>query len=289
MASWKVGVSKVDITPTFPVYLGGYGSRTEKHDDVLAPIFARALALEDASGTRAVQLSIELIGVSNELVDSVREAVAEHGVEGAAVRLTATHTHSAPSMPNTCASTLSHLCPPRYHLTGHVAVCGCCPPHGWANLHPAPEDTTREQGIIDIAEYEAWVTPKIIEAATTALASLLPATLEKGTTTCTFAVNRRNNQEDEVEAAHEAGTLDKTALNGPFDHDVELLLARDSDGTALAVAFGCASPRPSPLPTSDHSRGTAQTRATRPCSACSRCTATGRAARWPRSRRSTRG
>ena len=110
-----------------------------------------------------------------------------------------------------------------------------------------------------------------------------------GCTTCTFAVNRRNNQEDEVEAAHEAGTLDKTALNGPFDHDVELLLARDSDGTALAVAFGCASPRPSPLPTSDHSRGTAQTRATRPCSACSRCTATGRAVRWPRSRRSTRG
>ena len=109
MASWKVGVSKVDITPTFPVYLGGYGSRTEKHDDVLAPIFARALALEDASGTRAVQLSIELIGVSNELVDSVREAVAEHGVEGAAVRLTATHTHSAPSMPNTCASTLTSL------------------------------------------------------------------------------------------------------------------------------------------------------------------------------------
>ena len=72
MATWKVGVSKVDITPTFPVYLGGYGSRTEKHDDVLAPIFARALALEDASGTRAVQLSIELIGVSNELVGSVR-------------------------------------------------------------------------------------------------------------------------------------------------------------------------------------------------------------------------
>jgi len=104
MATWKVGVSKVDITPTFPVYMAGYGNRTQKHDDVLAPIFARCLALEDASGTRAVQLSLELLGASNELVDSVREAVAAHGVEGAAVRLTATHTHSAPSLPNTCAS-----------------------------------------------------------------------------------------------------------------------------------------------------------------------------------------
>jgi hypothetical protein len=218
--AWKVGAAKVDITPDWPVYLAGYGSRTKKHESVLAPIYARALALEAADGTRAVQISLELVGVSAGMVEAVRVAVAASGVEPAAVRLTATHTHSAPSL-------------------GDI-YCGCCPPQGWACLHPEPESTSREQGVADIAAYEAWLTPLVVDAATDALAGLRPAALEHGATTCDVAVNRRNNVEAEIAKMAEAGTLDRSALNGPVDHDIELLVARAPGGEALAVAFGYA-------------------------------------------------
>jgi hypothetical protein len=55
---WRAGAAKTDITPSFPVYMSGYGNRTQKHTSVLAPIYARALALEDAAGARAVQISV---------------------------------------------------------------------------------------------------------------------------------------------------------------------------------------------------------------------------------------
>ena len=29
---WRAGVAKVDITPTVPVYMAGYGNRTKKHE-----------------------------------------------------------------------------------------------------------------------------------------------------------------------------------------------------------------------------------------------------------------
>ena len=220
---WKAGVSKVDITPIVPVYMSGYGNRVEKHDEVLAPIYARALALEDAAGTRAVQISVELLGVSNEMVADVRAAVAGLGVEPAAVRLTATHTHSGPSTTN--------------------VYCGCvdC---GWITLNRCPETTTREQGKDDIAAYTAWVTPLLIQAAVDALEALQPATLSHGVTTCDIAVNRRNNDEAEVEKMAETDPnfwSQKAELNGPFDHDVELLVARaEGSGAVLGVAFGYA-------------------------------------------------
>ena len=32
--AWRAGVSKVDITPPYPVYMAGYGNRTQKHNEV---------------------------------------------------------------------------------------------------------------------------------------------------------------------------------------------------------------------------------------------------------------
>ena len=82
--------------------------------------------------------------------------------------------------------------------------------------------------------------PRIIRAATTALATLAPTTLEHGSTRCGVAVNRRNNNEGEIERLAAAGTLDKASLLGPVDHEVELLLARGANGRPTAVLFGYA-------------------------------------------------
>ena len=40
-----VGVAKVDVTPTHPVALAGYGGRTREHEGVDTKIWARALAI----------------------------------------------------------------------------------------------------------------------------------------------------------------------------------------------------------------------------------------------------
>jgi hypothetical protein len=163
---------------------------------------------------------VEILGISNEMVATVRAALAAHGVQPAAVRLTATHTHSGPSTTN--------------------VYCGCCD-CGWITLNQRPEDTSREQGEADIAAFtDDFLVPRLVAVAEAALTALEPATLSHGHTSCDIAVNRRNNDELEVAALAEAGGLDKGALNGPVDHDVELLVARGGGGGVLAVAFGYA-------------------------------------------------
>jgi hypothetical protein len=120
--------------------------------------------------------------------------------------------------------------------------CGCCE-CGWITLNQRPEDTTREQGMADIAEYTEWVTPRLVQCALEAVASLEAAELYHGLGSCDIAVNRRNNVESEVSAMAAAGQLEKSSLAGPFDHSVEVLIAKKagvSAGPALAVAFGYA-------------------------------------------------
>src|SRR5262245_34193046 len=51
-ADFKVGVAKIDITPTEPIYLSGYAARTHASDGVTTHLFAKALALEDRGGSR---------------------------------------------------------------------------------------------------------------------------------------------------------------------------------------------------------------------------------------------
>ena len=49
-AAWQAGVARVDITPSQPVWMGGYASRTHPSEGVRQHIFAKALALKDNTG-----------------------------------------------------------------------------------------------------------------------------------------------------------------------------------------------------------------------------------------------
>ena len=80
-------------------------------------------------------------------------------------------------------------------------------------------------------------TARLVDVATSALAALRPATLEHGTSSCGFAVNRRNNKEAEVAARAAAGTLDRAELCGPVDHGVELLVVRPVVAAGGAAAW----------------------------------------------------
>ncbi len=47
-ANWEVGLSRVDITPTMPLRLSGYGNRTKPSEGVDTPLNVRCMAMRTA-------------------------------------------------------------------------------------------------------------------------------------------------------------------------------------------------------------------------------------------------
>ena len=93
----RAGAGVASITPTPPVYLAGFGARTEPATDVLDQLEARALYLEDAD-TPLVLVVCDLLGMSAGFSLPVRHAIADRlGLDLANVLLSCTHTHQGPS------------------------------------------------------------------------------------------------------------------------------------------------------------------------------------------------
>jgi len=101
---WKAGVAKVLITPEQSMWMAGYGARNHESEGTLVDLWAKALALEDASGNQPImilggELVIEyaiklkqifglntyVIGYSNDLMSYIPSTtiIKEGGYEGA--------------------------------------------------------------------------------------------------------------------------------------------------------------------------------------------------------------
>jgi len=78
-ATWKVGLAKTQITPEKYMWMAGYGSRDRPADGKLTDLWAKAMVLQDASGERALLVTMDLIGVSRELAGGgILPALARH-------------------------------------------------------------------------------------------------------------------------------------------------------------------------------------------------------------------
>src|SRR5438132_14011043 len=64
---WKAGVATVAVTPNQPMWMAGYASRTKPSEGVLSELHAKALAIEDAAGARAVIVTTDLISIPRAL------------------------------------------------------------------------------------------------------------------------------------------------------------------------------------------------------------------------------
>ena len=95
----RAGWASCEITPPLGLPMGGRGPRLAGGTEVLTPLQAGAVVLEDAAGTRAVLISLDLIGTdlgrNTELCLAIASAV---GVAPAAVIVNSSHTHSGPMM-----------------------------------------------------------------------------------------------------------------------------------------------------------------------------------------------
>jgi len=160
-AAWKAGVGKVSITPDETIWLAGFASRTKPSEGVRQPIWAKALALEDASGQRAVVVTLDLVSIRPLVADAVIAHVRQkHGLSRERLLLNVSHTHSAPIVGD---------------FTSYESRMG--------------EYLEAQRPVI--ALYTAALPGKINEAIDKAMAALAPATLHFEQGFAGFAVNRR--------------------------------------------------------------------------------------------------
>jgi neutral ceramidase len=157
-ADFKAGVARVMITPEGPIWLSGYASRTKPSEGKLTELWAKALAIEDAKGSRVVIVTTDLIGLPRALSEEVAARVQkQHGLERARLLLNSSHTHTGPVV--------------------------------YPNLMTMFDLDETQQRVVK--EYARSLADKLVEVVGTALANLAPAELAFGQGTVGFAVNRR--------------------------------------------------------------------------------------------------
>ena len=100
---WKVGLASVDITPETPVPMGGYGGRDAPFEAVEQPLFAKALAIEDNAGKRALLITADILGFTNERSERMAARLGESDrIAREDILFNASHTHSGRWLPGRC-------------------------------------------------------------------------------------------------------------------------------------------------------------------------------------------
>lgn len=154
-----VGVSRIDITPDYPVRLSGFGFRRAESEGVTQRIFAKALAIRGADGSPCVLVTADNLCVPDWITQDVGRRLAKAGVKPGNLTVTATHTHTAPMLQNVAPALFGTPIPPDH------------------------------QDRID--RYTREFTDSLEEVALAAIRDMRPAKLSWAQGRARFAVNRR--------------------------------------------------------------------------------------------------
>jgi hypothetical protein len=152
---WKAGAARVDTTPTTPVRMAGYASRTSPSQGVSHPLFAKALALADTRDHRIVVITCDIISFRRTFRNRVTDRLKDrYGLPSEDVVLLASHNHAGPA--------------------------------------PAdPADGPPREGFENNVEYTRDLENKLVDLVGAALDRLEPAGLSYGIGRAHFALNRR--------------------------------------------------------------------------------------------------
>lgn len=94
---WQVGLARVRITPEVPIRMAGYASRNKPSEGVLAELYAKAMAIQDAQGNRALLLTADVIGYRAEVAEMICRGIMDRtGLERPQILLNPSHTHTGP-------------------------------------------------------------------------------------------------------------------------------------------------------------------------------------------------
>jgi neutral ceramidase len=94
---FKAGIGRADITPTDPIRLAGYASRTKPSEKIDQHLFAKALALQDAPGAITLLMTADTIGTPRGFDDALAERLArELQIDRNRFLFACSHSHSTP-------------------------------------------------------------------------------------------------------------------------------------------------------------------------------------------------
>jgi len=155
---YKVGVAQVDITPTHPIRLSGFGFRRTESEGVYHGIWARAMAIEDESKEPALLITVDVLGIPDDIRAELARRFAGK-VKPERLAITATHTHTGPMLKG-ANTTLFGVPIPKEHLA-------------------------------NIDKYTVEFLDKLEKAGLDALAKREPSRLSYAIGSATFAKNRR--------------------------------------------------------------------------------------------------
>jgi neutral ceramidase len=199
-ADWKAGVARLKITPNGPIWMSGYGNRNKPSAGVVHDLWAKALAIEDRRGQRAVIVTTDLIGLPRAVSEQIAaEVLRRYGIERPRLLLNSSHTHTGPMV--------------RENLQTMF------------DLDPVEQERIRAYG--------QKLTETLIEAVGAAVGKLEPAQLEFRRGSAGFAVNRR-------EFVPGGGVKIGVNPSGPVEHEVPVLAVKRKSGELLAALFGYA-------------------------------------------------
>ena len=151
----KAGWAHIDITPPLGLPMGGRGSRFTPGAEVIDPLLAQALVVEDDVGRRLLTISVDMIGMSYHATSELRfDLMVATGIPFDAIVINSSHTHSGP-------------------MTGF---------EGYATFKAKPRD---------LKAYESNVIARTVLLAVGALARLAPAEVRVCSGVSDIGINRR--------------------------------------------------------------------------------------------------
>lgn len=201
---WKAGVASTVITPEQSMWMSGYAARTKPSEGKVNDLHAKALALQDAHGTRLVIVTVELLGISRPLRDWLEKEVRRcYKLPPQCLLLNASHTHCGPAVRES-----------KYSIYGNSFY-----------------GLSTEQ-IQQSRQYAETLQQKLLQLVGQAMEDLAPARLGYTHARAGFAMNRRSRIEQ--------GYRIQPNPDGPVDHDVPVLRVDSPDGKLRAVLFGYA-------------------------------------------------
>jgi putative membrane-bound dehydrogenase-like protein len=227
---YQVGVSRVDITPDYPVRMNGFGFRRDEAEGVTQRIWAKGLAVSHGDEPPVVVVTLDNLGVRLPMVEEVAAKLADKfKLPRERFAVTFTHTHTAPKV-NGASDTIFSS--------------------------PIPAD---QQAHID--QYTRDLTHWIEQAAEQALADRQPARLRRGVGTVGFAKNRRTeggpvdhdlpvlvveDLDGKVRAIYvsyacHCVTLSNNKISGDWAGFAQSLIEKNHPGAVALTSVGCGS------------------------------------------------
>ncbi len=200
---FRVGLAKVCTTPKEPIWLHGYAakSRFRPFQGKLNELYAKAMAIEDAAGHRAVLITIDQCVLRAPEAQPLFARLAERtGLARDRILLNLSHTHSGP-------------------LIGTSDL----------NRYAMPEEIR-----LRTEQYTAALIDKLAEVSVAALEALTPARLSWGVGKADFVMNRRI-YDDNGDYRSMGPNPEKYV-----DRNVPVLRVDEPDGSLRALVFGCA-------------------------------------------------